>query len=165
MARDEYSCAGASVVYDRQDCVESVALRELGDQVHSDDLEWLCFRGDIYAIQRDLGSVRKDFVLLAGSTAFDILGDPVTHAWPPIPLRYVFVRLVSTGVSGCYRIVIDPQDFSFEWIFGWDGRLQVVFACCKFVCIRCASVRDLLRLSPVFQEFWVFLLCCDYASL
>ena len=43
-AGNEYCCVGASVVHDCQDSIEAVAFRELGDQVHGDDLKWLCFR-------------------------------------------------------------------------------------------------------------------------
>ena len=31
VTRNEYGCTGASMIHNRQDCIESVAFRELGD--------------------------------------------------------------------------------------------------------------------------------------
>ena len=105
------------MIYDRQDGVKVFAFGHLGDQIHGYDLKWSCFRWNVYAVEGNFISMRKNFILLAGSAAFDILGDPFTHAWPPIPFRNVFIRLVSAWVSGRYRVMIDSQNLSFDRVF------------------------------------------------
>jgi hypothetical protein len=71
------------VIHYCKDGIVSVAVRELGDQVHCDGLEWECVgrRGD--AVEGYFCSFREVLALLAFGTSFHVLCDPLVHVWPP----------------------------------------------------------------------------------
>ena len=66
-----------------EDGIVSVAVGELGDQVHGYDFERLSQRWDVNLVWWGRGSVRKRFVLLAFGTASDVVFDPFGHGGPP----------------------------------------------------------------------------------
>ena len=66
-----------------EDSVVSVTVRELCDEVHGYDFEWLGCRGDVDLVQWWGGPVCECFILLAFGASFDIIFDPFGHGGPP----------------------------------------------------------------------------------
>ena len=66
-----------------EDGIISVAVGELGDQVHGYDFEWLGQRWDVNFVWRGNGSVCECLVLLAFCTSFNVIFDPFGHGGPP----------------------------------------------------------------------------------
>ena len=57
--------------------------------------------------------MREDFVLLARSAAFDVVGDPLFHFWPPIFFLCPPKSLVAAWVSCCWVVMHKSHDASF----------------------------------------------------
>ena len=66
-----------------KDGIVSVAVRELCDQVHGYDLEWLGCRRDVNFVRWGNGPMCECFVLLTFSASFDVVFDPFGHSGPP----------------------------------------------------------------------------------
>ena len=78
------------------------------DQVESDYFEG--FRVFWYwdPVQWCFPRMSLRFVLLTRPAPFDVFGDPRSHAWPLVAFHYLFVRLVSSQVSCCWGVVVEP---------------------------------------------------------
>jgi hypothetical protein len=109
-AGKEYGCPHASVVYYREDGIVSVAVWELGDQVHGYDLEeegvGRC--GD--SVEGYLCPLREVLVLLAFCTSFHILCDPFVHVGPPEVLADGCYGGVSPLVSSGFQVMESVED-------------------------------------------------------
>src|SRR6266403_5668572 len=105
--------------------VVSVLLRESRDEVHRDLLEreGAFFGRD--AVERYPFLVGHDFVLLAGSAAFDVVCDPLPHPCPRQDLCSFSNRFVSAGMSCGWVIVDERHQISFRGI--WYLRVGGVY--------------------------------------
>ncbi len=57
--------------------------------------------------------MRDDFVLLAVSASFYVIGYPLAHSRPIVCLARFSDGLVSSGVSGCGMVVYKGHQLSF----------------------------------------------------
>ena len=65
------------------------------------------------SIEGYLLSMRDDFVLLAVSAAFYVIGFPLTHSCPIVRLACLSDGFISSGVSGCRMVMYEGHQLSF----------------------------------------------------
>jgi hypothetical protein len=109
-AGEEYSCSHAPVVYYREDGIVSVAVWELGDQVHGYDLEGKSVSRCGDSIERYFCPLCEIFVLLAFCASFHVLCDPFVHVGPPEVLADDCYGGVSSLVSSGFQVMESVED-------------------------------------------------------
>src|SRR6266850_7367054 len=93
------------MIYDGEDGVFSISEGESRDQIHGYLLKGSSIQRDRNPIEWSFLSVSDNFVLLTGSTAFDVVSNPVVHRWPLVDLFCLSDCFISTRMSSCYVIV------------------------------------------------------------
>jgi hypothetical protein len=71
--------------------------------------------------------VRLDLILLADCASFDIVGDPLFHAYPVMGLLNFSDRLVSPWVSGCWVVMIQDHEVAFHVLVVVDAGMCCVY--------------------------------------
>jgi hypothetical protein len=87
------------MVGDCQNGVVPIKFWEFCDEIKGNCLKWecICYWSD--QVEGWLCGICVDFVHLAVGTAFDVLGDVIVHAWPPVILSNVLHSFCNSGVS------------------------------------------------------------------
>ena len=93
------------------------------DQIEGDHFKGFCIFWYWDSVQGCSSWVGLRFVLLACPAPFDIFGDPLSHSWPFVMLRYFLMRLVPSQVSSCWGVMVESQDFSL-FFFCWTVRVE-----------------------------------------
>src|SRR6266404_4226222 len=86
----------------------SVLLRESCDKIHRNLLKGEGAFFGCNAVKRRFSLMSQDFILLAGSAAFDVICDPLSHPCPGQDLRGFSYCFVSSRVS-CGRVIMDER--------------------------------------------------------
>ena len=110
-----------------EDGVVSMAVRELCDQVHGYDFEWLGWRRDIDFIWRGNGPMCECFVLLALGASFDIVFDPFGYSGPPSDPFGGVNGPVSSHMCRRRFVVYQVQETPFEFVVWWEHHFAFVF--------------------------------------
>ena len=90
-----------------EDGVVSVAVRELRDQIHGYDFEWLSCGRNVNLVWWWGGPVRECLILLTFGASFDIVFDPFRHVGPPGDSFGGVDGPISSYVC-CRRFVVSP---------------------------------------------------------
>ena len=70
-------------------------------------------------------SVREVFVLLAVGAAFDVLGDPLVHSWPPVSVGNLSDGFVPSWMACDWSTVVVAEDGSF-YCFVWGNHYSLL---------------------------------------
>src|SRR6267142_6696860 len=100
------------MIYDGKDGVFSISEGKSRDQIHGYLLEGSGIWRDRNSIEWGFLSMSDNFVLLTGSTTFDVIGDPIIHRWPLIDLLCFSDCFIPARMSGCHVIVSMCHDGS-----------------------------------------------------
>src|ERR1700730_11777343 len=131
-AGEEDCCSGASVIYDREDCVVSVALGDSCYQIHGYLLEWASVVGDADSVEGYFWAMCIYLVLLAGSAPFNVSRNPGVHTWPYVSGPDTSDCFVTSRVTRSWVIVGPSHEVPFCQVIVGDVR------CCR----RIFSGRD-----------------------
>src|SRR5271155_4748911 len=86
---------------------------KVGNKIHSDERKRACIKG-LDRLQRWVGGVTVDLVLLTDSAAVHIIFDKRRQARPPIVLPDKFLCPEVTRMAGGQGIVVPSDDLSAE---------------------------------------------------
>src|ERR1700730_303887 len=125
-AGEEDRRSGASKIYDREDCVVSVAFGDPCYQIHCYLLEWASVAGDADTVEGYFWTMCVYLVLLAGSAPFNVGCNPGVHTWPCVSGPDTSDRLVTSGVTRSWVIVGPSHEVPFCQAIVKDTR-----CCCR----------------------------------
>src|SRR6266850_882058 len=86
------------MVYDGKNGILPISKGKSRDQIHSYLLKWLGIKRGCNSIEWGFLPVSDIFVLLACSTAFDVVSDPVVHLRPLVDFFCFSDRFVSARI-------------------------------------------------------------------
>ena len=112
-------------VHHHTDCIVSLRLRQLSNQVDTDDLPG--FRGNIMGVERVVRALPDGFDPLALSTPFDVFPDVPVDPWPPVVASDQLMGLVPSRVPCQGGVMVESNDFLPER--GILGHIDAVLPC------------------------------------
>src|SRR6267142_3015283 len=93
------------MIYNGEDGVFSISEGESHDQIHGYLLKGSGIWRDHNSVEWSFLSMHDNFVLLTGSTTFDVVSNPVIHCWPLVDFFCFSDCFILSWMSGCHMIM------------------------------------------------------------